>query len=285
MSDNSTEFRELPVKETIAQALRLPIDNIKVLLQACSPFLFFLFALTIIGPYVFDVDLLSYTEQADFDPAVLASSVGIAVLLSLAFAVMAVVRCHQIFVYPADERPPLKIFNFSMKELGYIGWSIAMGLIVAIISIPYTLVVMIPVGLLSPDISFAIGSMSSHDAISITVGILTNVLWLPVMYLAARWSLVLPAMALGVKGTNIVWAWDISKGNGVRLLLLLGIIPMLTSFVFSLFPETNNLFVDFIELVVWLFVVVFEICILSLCFKFLYKEPEQPSEVTPQDSE
>ena len=59
-------------------------------------------------------------------------------------------------------------------------------------------------------------------------------LYLPLMYLVGRFSLIFPATALDLKG-SLKWSWQATKNNGINILCIVGLFPwfmyILVSFV------------------------------------------------------
>ena len=60
-------------------------------------------------------------------------------------------------------------------------------------------------------------------------------LYLPLMYLVGRFSLIFPATALDLKG-SLKWSWNATRNNGINILCVVGLLPwfmyILLSFVY-----------------------------------------------------
>jgi len=67
-------------------------------------------------------------------------------------------------------------------------------------------------------------------------GLLFNVwLLLPFYYLFGRWILVFPAIAIDQE-PNLGWSWKQTKGNGWRMCILMGFLPMTVGNLWYLLP-------------------------------------------------
>ena len=108
---------------------------------------------------------------------------------------------------------------------------------------------------------------------------LGSLLALPVAYVVGRSSIVLPATAIDER-PSIPWAWSISKGNGLRLMVLVGLLPILTDFIFELIPAYDSFVYSIFLLVIYLYVSAAEIAILSLSYRELVRD--QPAEPAAQ---
>lgn len=191
----------------------------------------------------------------------LGSVVQLIVSIAYAMAVVAAtVFAHRVFLLPAAQNAELKPVRWSMRETRFVGWSLAISLSICVFMIPFSL-------LLFNFVPSASGSYIERNIIQF-------ILWIPLYYCVARWSMVLPATAIDMRGLDLAWSWRISKGNGWRVFVLLGLLPMGTEMLFSLVPAVASPILFVIEYFVWLVVAVFEICLLSLCYCELCKFSE-----------
>ena len=108
---------------------------------------------------------------------------------------------------------------------------------------------------------------SSHSFAADNFSWVKLFLMVPFGYLVGRFSLVLPARAIDVR-TNIMWSWEVTKNNGIRMLILIGVVPWITSVLLDLLWRENATMFEyvFISILGYLAVAV-EIFILSLAFK------------------
>lgn len=103
----------------------------------------------------------------------------------------------------------------------------------------------------------------------------------PLYYVASRWSLVLPSSAIGIHGNSFRWSWRGSSGNGWRLTLLIWFFPLLTGFLFDLWPDYDSILFKLYQGALWLVVGVVQIGLLSLSYKFLVSN--EPDDNTPEE--
>lgn len=102
----------------------------------------------------------------------------------------------------------------------------------------------------------------------ISVVLFTIAFQLLLMAVATRILLVFPASAAHVE-MSIRGAWKRTQNYKWNLLVLLGIIPTATSILFAILPEFNSAVYQFLLLFFWIVVWIFELAILSICFKRL----------------
>jgi len=106
----------------------------------------------------------------------------------------------------------------------------------------------------------------------------STVILIPLYFFLSRFSLVLPAVAINESETSIKWAWKLSKGNSFRLFFLLGFLPILITTIDFIFPNSASLAYDFWMLILGIIILPFEICFLSLSYKFLMEAHNQNPE-------
>ena len=97
--------------------------------------------------------------------------------------------------------------------------------------------------------------------------------FIPALYVMARLSLVLPGTALDGKPT-LNWAWQLSCGNGWRLVLLVGLLPWLFTQVAVILLRHNATLVEVVLIAVLVHVLlIVEVAALSLSYKELASTP------------
>lgn len=88
------------------------------------------------------------------------------------------------------------------------------------------------------------------------------------LYVTARLSIVLPEIALGGTGT-LKRAWDLSNGNGSRLVLVVWILPILSSSPFLLMYFGDHMFMRLLAAFGIYVMTLFSLVTLSLSYRFL----------------
>ncbi len=90
----------------------------------------------------------------------------------------------------------------------------------------------------------------------------------PYLYFFSRWSLVLPATAID-ETFDMSLSWSLSKGNGIRLMFLLGLIPVITNQLLELTLNYDSILFKIFLVIIGVVISVFEIAILSLSYRLL----------------
>lgn len=163
------------------------------------------------------------------------------------------VRVHRIIL--TDRSIKQNWFYWTWRETRFLGWLIVVYF--------YWTLIMIP-------IVMGVGVASDFKFVSQGVWVDTLALTLatvPGAYVFVRLAFLLPATAVDQK-RNLRWAWELSKGNGWRLVVLLWVLPMLIPLVLQYWEPSN--FVDFVAWeMAYGVITVFEVALLSVAFKSL----------------
>lgn len=170
-------------------------------------------------------------------------------LISLLIFVLYTVTCHRIILLDDDAVPTYGPMTWSSRETRFLGWLLAF----AITFFAYAIPVMMIIG--PPEM----------DAMALAAGF--GIIILPAAYLVSRLSLLLPATALDQRH-DLAWAWRISQNNGWRLTLVVNVIPA-PIFLLSAYYTPDNLVLDFLTKITYYTLAVFEIALLSVCYRHL----------------
>jgi len=243
-------MQSLPLIEIFITSIRLAAKKSKLFFKFGSPFVLIgLILFLFINASIFESDANIF-----IDIAIFILEIGI-----FATAVMAIVGCHRVFLLNETEVLETKVLRLGGRELRFIGWWIVIGLCVSIVVIPMLLLA-VPLVL-----DFIDNTFSDKD---VAGNIIVPLMGLPVYYLVARWSLLLPATAIDQR-PNLGWAWSLSKGNSMRLTLLVGIVPLVSAILMNFLSETDSIIYKGLVEMVWLVVMVVEIGLLSLSYQWL----------------
>jgi len=251
MEENSNivpSTRELPVFSILEEAVLLPARHFRMLIKAGIP----IAILMLIPAFI-----SGYSDQADFSGWQMLMVV-VSALIWVLVVVAGIIACHRIFLLPANEVENSRFFPFSGYEPYYIGWGLLLGLCTALINIPFSMVLIPFIGTAATD--------SAQPVQLIGLMLITQV---PVSYFVSRWSLVLPAAAIGKREVSLKWSWQLSAGNGWRLTVLVGILPMLFSAIQSLFPNYDSFVYTYLTTLIWLVIGSVQVGLLSLSFAYL----------------
>lgn len=172
------------------------------------------------------------------------------------------VQCHRVVLgAETDARPT---HRWSGHEWKYLFYSLAVMLM--------ALLVLALAAMVSGTLLANLGQALQHEHNGWwTMG--TGLAALPAGYVLGRSSLVLPAIALGVKA-NLEGAWRMSKGHGWRLAVLIGLVPYLLHAADDwAYGDTASRWLStlFVPVSVWLIIV--EVVALSLCYRALAMPP------------
>ena len=173
--------------------------------------------------------------------------------------VLGVVSCHQIFLSEQEMVSELRTLRWRSNETMYFISAVVLGFLASLMMIPFIFM------FVYLDVDSVL-----QDPNSIFVNVIYAVMFIPVAYVTARWSLILPHAALGTEPT-LSWAWNISKGFGANVFILVGLVPLLTSIALSTLIEliSPSYFLNVVIGAVSLIVIVIELCFLSLSYRWL----------------
>ena len=93
-----------------------------------------------------------------------------------------------------------------------------------------------------------------------------------ILYLFGRWSLVFPSIAVDLSG-RIEWSWEQTRGNGWRMLVLVGFLPLTTAILGSLLSYLVSapfpLVPVFLKVFAFFIVTPVEVAVVSIAFREL----------------
>lgn len=160
-------------------------------------------------------------------------------------------------VLQADLSHDLKFpyFRWTKRETRFLGWLVVVYF--------YLALVFVAVGV----VSGALGGLwvSADSAPAWVWQLVFLLISLPAAYLFVRLSVLLPATAVDQK-RDMAWAWGLTEGNGLRLVVLMWLFPMLVS---GAIPEIaiEYYFFQFAWNFALGFITAIEISVLSVAFK------------------
>lgn len=174
---------------------------------------------------------------------------------------LAAISCHRVILIGAESVPPLGTAGTSARDWRFIGTATALFLVTNLLLQVSTVAIFIPLGLirasstpLDPDVTLAIGRIAA----------------LPALYVTCRLSICLPAAAID-QPLSAKQAWAGTRGYGMRLLLLIAVVPWLFHFVGRALADVFASDADYVvagNFLLWLFLPL-EIALLSICYRRL----------------
>jgi len=248
------KINRLPISEIFVKSSLLVKDKYLELLRLGMPLIVVSFFSTIYSTY--------YSELGESVSTLSLSGTLIGLVHGLTL-LLATIGAHRVFIMPDDQVTKTKPLRWTWRETRFLGWWIVLVLVVVLIALPL------------PILFIGLNSVVP-SAISVTEGggyreIILSSLFIILYYLLARLSLVLPATAIDQKGKSLKWSWRLSQGNSIRLLIIIGCIPLLINIFFYFLPESEGIVLSLIYCALGLIVGAVEICLLSLSFNFLSK--------------
>jgi len=194
--------------------------------------------------------------------------VAVSLLLFAKFAVI----CHRLVLVDFNTGGRLILpFSWSERETRFVRRMI---IVYSITSIGSIIISMVPIALVAQSLPEA---QRSNPAVLFPFAVLLA--GIPAVYLLARMSLVFPATAVDAR-SGLAWAWDTSRGNGIRLAIIVGLIPWTSAalefYLTRLIPGTIAALIS--NLVNYILIVI-EITALSLAYRELVQQEHVPNDV------
>jgi len=246
----------LPVGKILIGALFVCWSNWRSLVQGLFPTV----ALIIAVGLVWQISKIPLSNPV---------SVFFVALSFLLFAKFAVI-CHRLVLVDFNTGSRLILpFSWSERETRFVRRMI---IVYAITSIGSIIISMVPLALVAQSLPEA--QRNDTAALFPFAVLLAGI---PAIYLLARMSLVFPATAVDAE-TGLAWAWNKSRGNGIRLAIIVGLIPWISAgleyYLTSLIPGTIAALIS--SLVNYVLIVI-EITALSLAYRELVQQEHTPT--------
>jgi hypothetical protein len=194
----------LPVKETIMHTFAKPLAIWNRLLVAIT------------WPVL--VALVIHLIQVIVDDMHSLISFFLALIDQLLYVVIAV-TCHRLILIGTDSMPAYGLDGWSMRETRFTCWMFAISLLGFVFAIP--------AGILFARVEDTV----LNYWLSIPILILAL---LPYAIICAKLSPILPRIAID-KAVSLKWAWELTRGNGIRLVFVTLIIPIIIIFPLAIF--------------------------------------------------
>ena len=221
------------IKNTLANTLQNLLGIAKVTI---IPFLFIL--------------LLSYIELNYFGASGKGVVFGFDILTTTVY-IMLVIPCHRFILLGDNVSQKFGVSLPGAREIRFFGWVILVGFLSKIATV-------IPV-----FIGIKMGVKPSDTFILLSL--------IPGIYIAARFSLIFPAVAVDKRPTAI-WAWQQSRNNGLRLTLLLALPVVLTYLITENIDNVQSVWMLVLALFIIFLVIIIGIIMISLSYKELVLE-------------
>ena len=238
----------LPVTDIISDAIKLVWLQSGFVLSRFFPFMIVLALIDWIGQVLFP------EQSGSLMPFLF-------MLLSMLLGVVFAIACHRFAL--ANTQTPIA-FGWSPDHWRYFWRGIQIGLIAALV----IMVVMVVFGLMSPGLLGVGGAEGAAPMISgpaIAVAILGLMV---MMYVTARFSVTLPEIAIGQR-SSLKRAWQLSKGNGSRLVVVVWIVPVTFALPFLAAYALDSSLMVFVGALGTYVATLVSLITLSLSYRFL----------------
>ena len=187
-------------------------------------------------------------------------------LLTYAIATISIVSIHRHFILGREIAGQFPVFSWTTRESKFFGWGVLL--------VAFTIVwIVVPIGIVL--------YFFADYLLDYTTGAITILGWaivlicsVPGMCFVSRYSLMLPAVATE-EATVLEDVLSLSDGHLLKLTILVSVIPWCTEVTLSQFSGSNSLLSDMLISIIWAVIAVIEICLLSLCYKWLKHNSEQ----------
>lgn len=168
------------------------------------------------------------------------------------------VKCHR-FILISNNTPSTNI-PMIKRVIAFLLWIFVVYIVVGIV-----LTIFMTIGMNT----FADAALmkASYYISDNNFSLLKLLLILPAGYILARLSLVFPAIAID-KRASMKWAWKASQNNGLRMLVLIGVLPWMTTILLNLLWRENGTMFEYVFLSILGYIVLaIEVFILSIAYR------------------
>jgi hypothetical protein len=245
--------KKLQILKILTQATKLVSQHYKLLLKFTIPLIVF----ELLGVLMADKILYIFHRYN--------SSYNwlyyVFLVVSLYFLALAYIGYFRTFILGAQEANFLKVLRWGKRELKTITWMIVLTLIYILISSMPLLI---------------------YDLVDRGYGYLVIIVHLSFLFLAiyipTRLSLIFAAISVDDSNLKVAKVWSLSKGNSIKLFLMVGLVPFLflVNFLFGsltgiglYFSEFNGLWYILIKKLLFFLYLAYIGAIVSLCYQGL----------------
>jgi hypothetical protein len=189
-------------------------------------------------------------------------------LLSFVFylfvATLFAVCAHRVILLGDEAVPRYGLFRWTMRETRFLGWTLLIGTTMVLI--------LVALGVAEFRIGGVFDLVSGREFYEMDFEFfsLPTLMFLPLVipaaYIPSRWALLLPATAVGER-RGIRWAWQATEHNGLRMVLLVVLPPVLFAFFPAYEAVQLNVVLGFMANLVTYVLLVIEVAVLSLAYR------------------
>ncbi len=178
--------------------------------------------------------------------------------IKMALYCLFAITCHRLVLLGDPGVPDYGLRTWTLRESKYLGWS----LVILVVWLLFSFVVnSLYVSTIVNDIEVG-GSVESSRPIPIWL----SLLYIPVLYIFSRLSVLYPAISLD-QPVNAQWAWRITEDNGWRLTVVVCFLPSVLFYLAGLLLRDNATFVESLILELLGFILV-AVGVVALSFSY-----------------
>jgi len=260
-------MQHIPIFHTISNTVNYIISSYKEILRTTALFITLNFIVVLLVPSM--VEKFYDMENQSI------SSIGALTLLKLILNIIllvvtirTIVNLHRIFIDQSNKITVTDIFGFGKRDLKYLFKAFLLnGLIWLFVgSSFYLFILFLKWG------AFEFPQLTRYEEyIPYVIVFILISIFLPIV---SRFVLVLPSIAVDME-LSFTKSWNLTRGNSIRLSILLMLIPFTVFVVFTLLPIINSFVYGTIVILLWFITLIFEIGILSLSYSYLANKQEK----------
>jgi len=189
-------------------------------------------------------------------------SVNLKLIFTLIFFIVIypilAIECHRIILVESIKKYE-KNFSKSLSRIfKFICWMLALGVIGKLVSFPF------------PKVPNLIASNLAQELLPAFI----DLGFLPALYVAARFSLVLPSTAID-RPASLMDSWNKTKGVGWKMFAIIFLFPSILILLLANVSFGDGQVLGFLKLFLFIIVLIIEFSALSLAYQHLVKEPSK----------
>ncbi len=190
---------------------------------------------------------------------------------SMAIYVLFAVTCHRLALLGDQGVPQYGLLKWTQRETRFYGWGL---LLMILFLVPFWILNLIVANFFIPTSATQLEEFDLPR-----IWFLFYLSSLPLIYSISRLTVVYPATALE-RQVNLKWAWNLTRDNGWRLTLVVGMPPIIFTYAETLLlREQITSAEEFIVMLFRFVLLAVEIVALSFSYKHLTSQEEQVSHV------
>ena len=183
--------------------------------------------------------------------------------IQMAIYILFAITCHRVALIGDESVPNYGLRTWTLRESRYLGWSV----IIFVVWMLFSFVIN----------SFYVSMIVSKVEAGASAEIYQSYkywlipLYIPILYILSRLSVLCPAIALDQK-VDAQWVWRLTAHNGWRLTIVVGLLPWVLYFLAGLLLRENATLVENIIVELFGFILLaVEVVALSFSYKHLAK--------------